>query len=445
MARVMGHMGRPVLMALAVFLFATECAAKAEFPLSVEPGGHHLVDARGEPFFLHGDTAWSLMAQLRREEIDLYLRDRRERGFNTILVSLIERKFAREAPRNAYGELPFAGPAPFEAPNEAYFAHVDWALKRAGDEGFLVLLAPNYAGFNGGEEGWYPEMEAAGPARLRAYGEYLGHRYSEYDNILWVHGGDFDPPNKSLVRAVAEGIKAYHPQALHTVHGAPGFSSLDNWRAEEWLDVNAVYTYGPVHEKVTAQKAFDPRIPSFLIESTYENEHGATGRSIRIQAYQALLTGAVGHVFGNNPIWHFDGPAIYAASIGWKEALASEGAQSMAHLAKLMAAVPWWTLAPDDTNKLLVEGTGPPDSRAVAAVAEDRSLALVYLPDAREIVIDLTELTGSLVTARWYDPAEGSFTIAADSPIPPEGRHRFGAPSAVGTDGDRLLVLEVEP
>src|SRR5690606_20547631 len=97
---------------------------------------------------------------------------------------------------------------------------------------------------------------------------------------------------------------------------------------------------------VTAQRDFDVRMPSFLIESTYENEHGATGRQLRMQAYQALLTGAAGHVFGNNPIWHFDGPGIYAAPVDWKEALGSEGARGMTHLMKLMGALPWWELVP---------------------------------------------------------------------------------------------------
>ena len=65
------------------------------FPLSVGPGERYLVDAAGRPFLIHGDTAWSLIAQLTREDVELYLDDRRARGFNTILVNLIESRFAR--------------------------------------------------------------------------------------------------------------------------------------------------------------------------------------------------------------------------------------------------------------------------------------------------------------------------------------------------------------
>ena len=73
----------------------------AVFPLSIKPGERYLVDAVGRPFLIQGDTAWSLIADLIRGNADLYLEDRHARGFNTILVSLIEAKFATNAPANA--------------------------------------------------------------------------------------------------------------------------------------------------------------------------------------------------------------------------------------------------------------------------------------------------------------------------------------------------------
>ena len=118
---------------------------RAAFPLTTKPGKRYLENADGKPFLVHGDTTWSLIGDLRREDVDLYLDDRRARGFNTILVSLIEHKFSSNAPANAYGDRPFHS-APFEAlaalddvvpflsfadysrPNEAYFAHADWVL-----------------------------------------------------------------------------------------------------------------------------------------------------------------------------------------------------------------------------------------------------------------------------------------------------------------------------
>ena len=166
-------------------------------------------------------------------------------------------------------------------------------------------------------------MVANGPERLRRYGEYLGRRYRDFSNILWVHGGDYDPPGKDLVRAIAQGIRKYDARALHTAHGAPETAALDYWRGEPWLQVNNVYTYGPVYHPALRQYARPERMPFFLIESAYENEHEATEQRLRTQAYQAVLSGAAGQIFGNNPIWHFDSGGLYPAPVTWQQALAA--------------------------------------------------------------------------------------------------------------------------
>jgi hypothetical protein len=239
------------------------------FPLLVKPGKRYLEDATGKPFLIQGDAGWGLIAELTREEVDQYLDDRRARGFNTILIRLIQHRFSANPPANAYGQLPFQG-QPFEGlaelinlipfrtvhgyaldgtrlatyfadyskPNEAYFAHADWVLRRAAEKGFLVLLTPSYTGSGSGSEGWYRAMVANGPDRLRQYGEYLGRRYRDFPNILWVEAGDFNPPRKGLVISIAEGIREFDPRALHTAHAAPETAAIDYWEGEPWLQVN---------------------------------------------------------------------------------------------------------------------------------------------------------------------------------------------------------------
>jgi hypothetical protein len=48
---------------------------------------------------------------------------------------------------------PFVMRGDFTIPNEAYIDHADVVLQRAAAGGFLVLLAPCFAGISGGEEG----------------------------------------------------------------------------------------------------------------------------------------------------------------------------------------------------------------------------------------------------------------------------------------------------
>jgi hypothetical protein len=448
---------------------APEAGAGAPvFPLTVRPDKRYLEGADGTPFLIHGDTAWSLIADLTREDADLYLEDRHARGFNTLLVNLIENRFARNAPANAYGDLPFEG-QPFEAfvtiadllplahhgtsaanivadytaPSEAYFAHADWVLGRALEKGFLVLLTPSYVGWEGGSQGWYRAMTANGPDRLRQYGEYLGRRYRDFPNILWVHAGDYDPPRKDLVRAIAEGIAMSDPRALHTAHCHPETVPAEYWQGESWLDVNNVYTYGPTYAPSLEQYARPDGMPFFLLESAYENEHDATEQRLRTQAYQAVLSGAAGQVFGNNPIWHFDDSGLYDAPVTWQEALSSRGAESMTHLRVFLANMPWWLLEPDADHTLLIDGLGDEDERAVAARTVDRSLAIVYAPSSREITVDLAQLAGPHVAARWFDPADGRFSVVDGSPFPATEPRRFILASENSSGfGDWALVLE---
>jgi hypothetical protein len=132
-----------------------------------------------------------LIVQLSKADVDVYLENRRQKGFNTILVNLIEHFFATNPPRNFYGDAPFLTTGDFATPNEAYFAHAEYVIATAAQKGMLVLLTPAYMGVGGGSQGWYQEMQANGATKLRAYGQYLANRFLAHDNILWVHGGDF--------------------------------------------------------------------------------------------------------------------------------------------------------------------------------------------------------------------------------------------------------------
>ena len=97
--------------ALEILPLPLECSSldykSRDFPLRVEPGRRYLVTADGHPYLLTGDAAWSLIAQLREADIDRYLDDRKSRRFNTILVNLLEARYASNAPANIYGERPF--------------------------------------------------------------------------------------------------------------------------------------------------------------------------------------------------------------------------------------------------------------------------------------------------------------------------------------------------
>ena len=90
----------------------------------------------------------------------------------------------------------------FGGPVDAYFNYARQVVEEAGQRGMLVLLVPAYLGFSGGSQGWMVDMRASGAAELRAYGSYVGRKFAGLDNIVWVHGGDYDPPDRDLVQAI---------------------------------------------------------------------------------------------------------------------------------------------------------------------------------------------------------------------------------------------------
>lgn len=408
--------------------------AAATFPLRVQPNRRQLVDAAGRPFLVVGDAAWSLLAQLSEPDAQAYLRDRSERGFTTVLVNLLEHKFAIRAPADLDGDPPFLVPGDFATPNERYFAHVDRVLELARRLNLLVLLAPAYLGNGGGDEGWYAVMRANGPDKLRAFGRYVGRRYRSYPNIVWVQAGDFDPPERDLVTAVAEGIAAEDPAALQTAHGARGSTALDRWAGAAWLSFSTVYG-GDIYA-LSVQHYERSTLPFVAIEGIYEDESGATPALIRAQAYQAVLGGAAGHVFGNNPIWHFDGPGIYTPPRPWRQALASEGARDMTVWTSLLTRLPWWRLRPDRRAELVTDPSGEGADQVVAALACDRSFGMVYVPAGREIEVDPAKLAGGNAELVWYDPGTGRMIGTAIERS--TARFRVRAPDP---PGDRVLVL----
>ena len=100
-----------VLAGVAAAVGGLATAAHARPTLEIAPGGRHMQTSEGEPFFYLGDTAWALFHRLTREEAEIYLQDRADKGFTVIqAVALAELRGLDEP--NAYGDLPLMGRDP---------------------------------------------------------------------------------------------------------------------------------------------------------------------------------------------------------------------------------------------------------------------------------------------------------------------------------------------
>lgn len=435
---------------IAVFLVGLlPDALAAEFPLKVSDNGRFLVDQKGEPFLVVGDTAWSLIAQLGDEDIDRYLEDRQKRGFNSIIVNLIEHRFSMSPPKTRAGLAPFTTTGDFSTPNPAYFDFAHKVVEQANQQGIVVWLFPAYLGYGGGDQGFFREMKASGKESLRSYGRFVGKRFRDLPNIVWVMGGDFTPKREDqwMVAEMAEGIQEGDSTHLMTGHGSPKDSAIAAFGEQKWLTVNSVYSYEKtLFRPVELEYQRRPIRPFVLIESTYEGEHNSTPDQIRRQAYWAMLGGACGQFLGNNPMWHFDGPGLYPVKPTWKEALDGTGSRDMTRLRDFFTGLPWHRLEPEKNHDVVTDGYGDGVATALTVRTADRRLSVTYIPstgtETRKLTVDLKQFPLP-IGARWYNPAVRGWKHIQVTPLPNRGLYPFVTPGDNGTKtNDWLLVLE---
>ena len=419
------------------------------FPLRVSGSHRHLVDAKGRPFLIHGDSPWELAWQLTQEEATELLDNRRAKGFNAILVDVLP--YSEWSPylteKNRYGHGPFRTPGDFATPDEGYFAHLDWLIRKAGQRGMLVLLVAADLGFagehppaSGAKQGmWHEQYLSNGVEKCYQYGRYLGRRYRRFPNVVWVLGGDRDPGDVTEhVEAMARGLEETAPAHLKTYHAGArsGSAFLGN---SPWCDLNMSYGYAEPYGFVLDDYRRQPTKPCFMGESGYEGEANdkrpGTPLRVRRQAYWAMLSGACGHLYGS-AAWTVQ-PDV------WRKWLDSPGAQHMAHFGRFLQSLDWFRLVPDTEHTILTGGLGERGSAEYATCAwiSDGSLALCYVPSARTVTVDLRTLRGP-VQARWFDPTSGAYVSIEGSPFANAGPREFTPPehNAAG-DSDMVLVL----
>lgn len=408
-------------------------AQAATFPLKVSPGGHHLVDAKDEPFLFHAETGWTLVTRLTPAETEFYLETRRKQGFTAILIHAVDMLNLK----TKAGEAPFLQDRNPNTPNEKYFLHLDWVLKTAREKGLFVLLSPLWMGYQG--ENWFNVYTVENATN---FGRFLGERYRNQDNLMWLLGGDCDPGSKiEAVRAMGNAIKKAAPGHLQGYHAGPGSGSARFFHSDAWNTVSMAYTYGEVNGAVRSDYGLIPAKPTLLVESGYEgmsnDGRGGTPHRMRRQAYGAMLSGAAGHAFGSKVIWDFTSE--------WKAWLDKPGVLQMIHIKTLLMARKWQNLIPDSGHSLLTSGFEGNGFLAGSALAKDGTFALIYSPWKHTLKVDMGKFKGT-VKAQWFDPTNGVYTAAAQGDLPNTGSRDFTMPgnNSAG-DEDYLLVLETQP
>lgn len=414
------------------------------FPLAVAADGSSLTSADGKPFLLHGDAAWSLIAEPTTAGAMQYLADRHTRGVNALLVNLIEHMYSDHPPRDAAGDAPFTKAGDFATPNEAYFAHADQIVDLAASQGMVVMLFPAYLGFAGGSQGWFVEMSTMPAASCASYGQFLGARYAKRSNIVWMWGGDFTPPagsrGEACMIAIRSAIQAAVPSALASAHWMQESTSYDEPAFTSTIDLVGVYTYKQDLQQCRSARTSTahPKMPTFLLETCYEGEAPPgcvlVASEARRRQFWGWLGCGAGEFTGNAKIWQF--------SAGWPAQLSSPASVSASRLRAIASLVAWQTLDLDAALVTAGGGDAGDIDEVAAARTADHSHAVIYVPPdgASTITVNLSELSGP-VTATWEDPTANK-TVAAGAGL--TGSHDFTVPgnNAAG-QRDWVLLLTV--
>ena len=438
------------LACIASLAFEPAAAAPVAYPLKKSANGRYLVDALNVPFMMVGDSPQALMVNISEADADGFFADRQAHGFNTVWINLLCTTYTggRTNSSTFDGIVPFTASLPSSSsydlgtPNETYFAHVDRILQLAASHGLLVLLDPIETG------GYLSTMVSNGLTRCRNYGHYLGNRYKNFDNILWMSGNDFQSwrtaAYDAVVLEVARGIQDNDTRHLHTVElDYPISSSLDDANWVPIIGINVTYTYAPTYGRLYQDYARANFLPNILGEARYELE-GASTAMLRKQEYWSMTSGATGQVYGNHYTWQFIS--------GWQTHLDTPGSTEMAYLTAFFALRAWYDLVPDVAHAVLTAGYGTYSTTdtldnndyATAASTPDGTLLVIYTPVVRSMTVNLSRFS-SQVIARWYDPTNGTYVTIGGSPVANTGSGSFTPPgNNSGGDGGWVLVLETQ-
>jgi len=454
------------LLLLALPLALAFSAFAAPLPrLKVSDNHRFLVTADGKPIFWLGDTAWELFHRLNREDAERYLRNRAERRYTVVQAVALAELDGLNDP-NPYGHRPLADndpakPAVKDGPDNDYWDHVDWIVKRANELGLYVGFLPTWGDKWNKKWGVGPEIFT--PQNAEVYGEWLGRRYQDA-GIIWILGGDRpveSDAHKEITRAMAKGLRRGDGGAhLMTWHPMGGSGSSQHFHDDDWLDFNmrqnghtAEFTGRYDQTRVDYDRT--PVKPVLDGEPIYEDHpvsfdpkkfgHSIAG-DVRRPLYWNLFTGAFGHTYGHHSVWQMWSPGkgpINNPLMPWSDAINQPGAAQMQHGRALIESRPFLTRIPDDTvivtDRVPTSVPGAGRYHFAATRDEDGTYAMVYAPIGRSFKVRMDAVKGAKVKAWWFNPRDGK--AKSIGTFANQGEREFTPPDA-GEMLDWVLVLD---
>lgn len=445
-----------------------------------------------------------MFKELSREEANVYLEDRRQKGFNLIQAVLLaeyhdasssenKNQIAGLGP-NYYGHEPLLNsqgrPDPTRPnvregstpknPND-YWDHVDFVLDCAARQGLYVAVLPVWGrNYVAGTRSGRAHCEIFKQGNAKVYGRFVGQRLKTHQNIIWVLGGDmpavrdgkdYRPVFRAMAEGIAQGATGRSPawnepskawdQLLMTYHGRfRGEEATWDWFGEDdvWLDIHDAYSGHQAdkslayHKVQKAYKIAQPK-PVINLEPPYEDHPQSFNPKkfgffrdwdVRQAAYWSVFAGAAGHTYGHHAIWQFrdaDDKAISYVDRYWIGGdNPAKDRPGAFQMGYLRQLIE--SRCPGDrlSDQSMITSAQPADPDRQLRAIRGKSWACIYTPHGTSFEAALEKFDSSEVTAEWFCPREGK--SRAIGTFPAEGSRAFDPPGKPGSGNDWVLVLK---
>jgi hypothetical protein len=426
--------------------------------------GHALYDANNRPITIVGDSCWGIVNELTFADVQLYLADRRARGFNFLVTQASNPDLNGDnlesvapAARGASMALPYTKnilgtpwtgvlanhDAAFDFPNDTYWNWVETVFTEMRNYGFLAKVSPLYWGQTGG---WWANLQQAYNTLLIHYnhGLYLGARFKNHPNVIIDMGVDRFPVSGSAdsakFDALIQGMVDAGCTNLITAHYERSSDSLDYADYASRVTLNSSYPgtgagnpYTAVYARLRAAWAKTPVLPTYNVEAIYDGDPAGGGAPTRTQLRSFAgwsFTSGGGYVYGQRRVEAFEMSG--GVSI-WKNYLDVDSTRDVQRIGEFLNALPFPQplLVPDGLGgigTLVTAGLGgsqglgtpgDPDNtsgldRVTAAADPGRTCMIAYYPPNHtgSATFDMTKMGSGTVRVRWFDPTSGAYVQA---------------------------------
>ncbi|MDN3594827.1 glycoside hydrolase family 140 protein [Zunongwangia endophytica] len=430
--------------------------------LSISENQRYFQKENGDPFFWLGDTGWLMFNKLDRDEIKLYIEDRKAKDFNVIQAMVLHTLEASNVyqdsalvNKNVAEPLLTEGAEVSDSLEYDFWDHVDYAVKTAEENNIYMALVPVWGG----------NIKNVNEDQARKYGKFLAERYKDYKNVIWLNGGDtFGNEYTNVWNALGESLDEYNPDKLITFHPRGRHDSSDWFHDATWLDFNMFQSGHRTYDQDDSERKYGednwkyvktdynlkPIKPTLDGEPSYEGiPYGLhdtlqpfwKDHEIRRYAYWSVFAGAAGFTYGHSAVMQMHRPEDKTGAYGnkkyWEVALNDPGAKQMQYLKKLMLNYSYFDRKPDS---LIVLNSGERYNYLTATSGKD--YAMVYTYNGKNIEIDAEKLSFDEFEAYWFDPRNGEKSIIQHKSSAKEDIFIFDPEGEQKEGNDWVLILE---